>query len=83
MVNDENRGFFCMDFNDDFKIYGRESASDYQRIDLGFVPCNSMATEAGVTGPPMTPECIEDLEQKKAYLGPIDIVLFFNDESFN
>lgn len=29
MVADEDRGFFCIDWSDEMKIYGRESASDY------------------------------------------------------
>ena len=62
MVADEDRGFFCIDWNDEMKIYGRESASEYQRIDFGFVPCNTMATEVGVVPFEMPPECIEDLE---------------------
>lgn len=45
------------------KIYGRESASDYQRIDFAFMPCNVMVTEMGRTPFDMNPECIEDLEQ--------------------
>ena len=61
MTTNENRGFFCIDWTDEMKIYGRESASDYQRIDFAFVPCNTMATELGRTSFDMNKECIQDL----------------------
>lgn len=36
----EDRGFYCLDWDDDSKIWGETSAGDHQRIEMLFVPCN-------------------------------------------
>lgn len=36
-----------------------------------------------VYGDTVSPECIPDLEEQLAYLGPLDIVIFMNSERFD
>ena len=45
MKEDPERGFFCLDYSDDLKIFGNENTSDYQRIEIILMPCNSKKTD--------------------------------------
>ena len=40
ITENENRGLNCLDWNDDFKVWGEESEGEYQRVEIFFVPCN-------------------------------------------
>ena len=38
--DNEKRGMFCIDDYENFKIYGNEKNTDYQRFEIILVPCN-------------------------------------------
>ena len=47
------------------------------------MPCNYIHSHLGYTEDFVTPECIADLEKQKEYMGPLDVMLYFNDEEFD
>ena len=54
-----NRGFFCIDWDDDAPnlIYGDWSEADYQSIEIVLVPCNYVHAEVGETDDYVREEC--------------------------
>ena len=60
--SDPERDFFCLDYNDDdpFTVYGDENDDNYQRLELLFLPCNSIALDTGILEGDLgkvSPEC--------------------------
>lgn len=83
MKNDAGRGLNCIDYTDEIiQIYGEELDPDYQRIDFMLSPCNYILTEYGFTGDTIHEECVRDLEAQKEYLGPINFMIYANNEKF-
>ena len=39
-----DRGMYCIDWTEDIEIYGNENNSNYQRIEIVFLPCNYLHT---------------------------------------
>ena len=46
------------------------------------LPCNYLHTDTGYTGDSIHPECIDDLEKQKEYLGALDWKVYYTQESF-
>ena len=83
MKRDEQRGMFCIDWTDDLEIYGEEQNPEFQKLEFLFLPCNYIHQIDGYTGDYVKEECIADLEKQKEYLGPLDMLIYFNDEEFD
>lgn len=79
----EERGLICIDWGEDIELYGEEGNADYQRFEIVLVPCNYLHQELGYKGDSISPECIADMAQQQEYLGPLNVLLFFNDEEFD
>ena len=61
--DNEKRGMFCIDDYDNFRIYGNEKNTYYQRFEIILVPCNYVHTQFGYEGDSIHPECIADLQK--------------------
>ena len=71
------RGFYCLDWDDDepFEIYGRESGSNYQRLEVILVPCNYVHKEISDVGDTVKEECKSDLASQIEYLGNLNVII--------
>lgn len=47
------------------------------------VPCNYVHAAYGYTEDFIADDCIADLDQQLAYLGPINFLLYINESTFN
>ena len=61
--NDENRGFFCIDWTNDLEIYG-DLSKDSSHLEFFLLPCNYLFTEWGYEGDSVHADCIWDLERQ-------------------
>ena len=39
-MEDEGRGMYCIEWNDELEIMGNETDDDYARLDIVLLPCN-------------------------------------------
>ena len=46
-------------------------------------PCNYIHQKWGYTEDFVSDECETDLEKQKKYLGPLNFLIYFNDEEFD
>lgn len=60
--NDENHGFFCIDWeNEDFDLWGSLSKTyDYNNIDVILAPCQLILPDIGFTTETIREDCIAD-----------------------
>ena len=62
---DHKRGLFCIDWNaeESIEVYGNENSSNYQRLEVILMPCNSAYTDSlvGLEGG-VSPKCNKSLE---------------------
>ena len=47
------------------------------------LPCNYIHTALGYTGDEKSDKCNDSLEAQQQYLGPLNMIVYFNQESFN
>ena len=60
IINDEKRGFLCLDWTDDMFIYGgSEGTIDFQKLEILLFPCNSHNTGFNATTA-IADKCIDD-----------------------
>ena len=74
---------FCLDWSKDLEVYGNELNDEYQRLEIVMVPCNYIHTQFGYEGDSISENCIDNLEKQIEYLGPLDFMIYHNDETFN
>lgn len=83
--NGDVDGMYCLDWTDDVEpilIYGNEKNDEYQRVELVLVPCNYVHTRLGYDGDSVTEECLADKDKMIEYLGPIEFLMYFTQETF-
>ena len=51
-------------------------------IEFYLLPCNYLHTYYNYTGDSVSDECIWDLEKQQEYLGPLEVIMYFNEESY-
>ena len=79
----EGRGFFCVDWEkEDIEIWDGDKNNN-QWLSIYMLPCNIVIPEYGITQDDIAEECVGDLEEQKAYLGPINLIFLVNDESYD
>lgn len=82
--NDPKRGFYCIDpLETDFEVSGGLNSRNWQSLDIVLVPCNYVHATWGYTEDFIADECIADLDQQLAHLGPVNFLLYINDSTFN
>ena len=81
----EDRGLFCLDkWEDELLLVGGEyNENEYNSLDLIMSPCNYIHHEMSEWGDTVNDECIPDLKQQLAYMGPLDVVIYMNSERFD
>ena len=80
--NDKDRGFYCLDNGPDLTVSG-DSPGDFQVIEIQFLPCNVIFEDSYGFKSLVSSECIGDLAAQQAYLGAINILLYFNNQRFD
>lgn len=74
---------FCLDWHDaKLRLYGNEKNTNFQRLEIIFLPCNYLHTHLGYEGDSVHPECVADLQQQIDYLGPLDFMIYHTQEGF-
>lgn len=73
---------YCLDWNQDIKIFGSEKDQKYQRLEIVMVPCNYVHSYLGYDKDTVTDGCIADLDKQIEYLGPLDFMLYHTEEIF-
>ena len=88
IVSNPDRGFYCLDWdtpvaNDEpLSIGGGWAYTDLSEIDFILAPCNYIHTELGDIGDTVSDDCIADLDKQKDYLGPLELYVLANVETF-
>lgn len=84
--NDPKRGMYCIDWNEDIKVYGNEKDDLHQRLEIMMLPCNVVPTQSseyrGIATAEADDECVADLDAQVNYLGPLDFMLYYTEEVF-
>ena len=83
IMDDEERGFYCIDWSEEIRLYGYEGSSFYQALELILLPCNYLHTYLGYTEDKIADGCHADLQAQRDYLGPINFIVYANDEVFD
>ena len=75
---------YCLDnWDDSIAIGGRDGASEWQSLEAVIAPCNYIHQRWGYTEDFVAEECIADLDQQKAYLGPLHFAVYVNYQRFD
>ena len=61
-------------------LYGPESGGTYAELDFMIVPCNMRLTNFGAEDDRISPECKPDLADQIKYLGPMNMLIYYNEE---
>ena len=75
--NDPKRGLWCFDWSE-IEFFGTERTKSNARLEILFLPCNHRLTHLGGKEDRIDPECVEDLAEQIAYLGPLNMILYYN-----
>ena len=80
MKEADDRGFLCLDWNDEepFKIYGHYKDANYKRLEATLAPCNYIHDYISDVGDTIHPECEYDPVKQFEYLSSIKIVVLHN-----
>jgi len=74
---------YCLDWETEgVQFYGTESSGTFSELDIIIMPCNIMGTILGGTEDKIPKECIPDLAKQLEYLGPMNMQVYYNTESF-
>jgi len=64
---------FCLakqeEQNVNLEIFGKDDTDDYQRLELLYLPCREDKANR---------KCVNSLEDKIRYLGPVDLLVMYN-----
>ena len=83
LQDNEDRGLYCVDSGiGDLNVFGK-SPGDFQFVEILFIPCNVLVDDSYGFKDSVSSECIEDLDAQRAYVGPINILFYFNNERFD
>ena len=52
-------------------------------IEFFLLPCNYVHTYYGYTGDSIHDECVRDLKAQLEYLGPLEVIMYINDENYD
>ena len=86
MKSDPERGFYCLDWEEEnpFVIYGSETDGNYQRVELFLLPCSMVGSDLNqVEREPNSPNCNPNLEDQINYVGQSNLLVLVNKEKFN
>ena len=73
----------CLDWeNSGVDFQGSEGSSIWSYLDVVVMPCNVKLTNLGADDDRISPECSGDLQEQIKYLGPMNVLVYFNQESF-
>ena len=73
----------CLDWEHaEIDLYGTESSGIYSELDVMIMPCNVKLSPFGATDERIAPDCVNDLDEQIKYLGPMNMLVYFNQESF-
>ena len=75
-----DRGFICLDWDEvNLEIYGSENESNYQRLEVIAMPCNSIRTDESLLDEGfISPECNRNFNAQKEYLARSHWVMLVN-----
>jgi len=74
---------FCIDWETaDLSFYGVEASGDYSELDIVILPCNVRLTPMGGFEDRIDPQCKGNLEEQIKYIGPMNMLVYYNSERF-
>lgn len=69
----------CIDWEqEDIDLFGPESGGNYSELDVMIVPCNMRLTNFGGLDDRIASDCVENLDEQRKYLGPMNMLIYFN-----
>jgi len=68
--------------NQKIDLFGSEASGVYAEIDIMVMPCNMPLKFLGAEDDRIGEECVADLEKQIEYLGPMNMLVYFNQETF-
>ena len=81
-LEDPDRNLYCLDqeiLREEVTIWGTErDPSNYQQFQFLFTPCNYINSDDDF----VSDECIPDLQKQIDYLGQMNLVIYYADQSF-
>ena len=66
----------------DISIFGNERDRNNMRLEIHVLPCNHRLTHIGGSDDRIPQNCIGDLDEQIKYLGSLNMLTYFNQESF-
>ena len=81
----ENRGFLCLDWDDQnpLEIYGESLDTEYQRLEAVITPCNYIHDYLQDNGDTIHPDCIYDRDEQFEYVKQIAVLFMYNNQRFD
>ena len=77
------RGLWCINMEEaDISIFGNELDRNHTRFEIVVLPCNHRLTQLGGKDDRIPQNCIEDQGEQIKYLGSLNMLAYFNQESF-
>ena len=74
---------FCIDWDTaDMGFYGLEASGDFSELDIVILPCNVRLSTLGGVEDRIDPECVGSLEEQISYIGPMNMLVYYNTERF-
>ena len=67
-----------MDDGLNLTVFGN-APSDFQVVEFLFLPCNVIYEDSYGFKSLVSSECVDDLAAQQAYLGPINMLFYFNN----
>ena len=83
LTTDPDRGLFCIEWDKaDINLHGNENKKNYEIIEIMVLPCNHRLTHIGDTEDRITEECVADLDAQIEYLGPLNLIFYYDQKIF-
>ena len=74
---------YCFDKDANLQTWGNENNENYQRVEIQVTPCNYVHYYFGnETEDDIHPECVENLEDQKTYLGALNLIVYTSHDDF-
>ena len=63
-------------------MQGNENKRTYEILEILVLPCNMKLTLIGDTEDRIPDDCIADLDKQREYLGPLNLIIAYNQSIF-
>ena len=76
LASDPDRGLYCVNWDgSNINLQGNENKNTFEILEVMVLPCNMKLTTVGDTEDRIPDDCIADLDEQIAYLGPLNFII--------